>query len=381
MQSHLLTEEHIMFRDSVRRFVERDIMPYHEQWEKDGIVSRDVWRTAGENGFLCMDVPEQYGGLGVDDYRYLAIFSEELIAAGVHGPGFGITNELVVPYLMAFGNEEQKNRWLPGLASGELIGALAMTEPNAGSDLQGAQTTAIREGDHYIVNGQKTFISNGILSDVVIVYVKTTPGTGANGTSLLVIERGMEGFERGRNLEKVGLHAQDTAELFFSNVKVPVENLLGEEGKGFRYLMHNLPQERLSIAVMGIAAAEAAFEQTLKYCKDREAFGRPIGAFQNSRFKLAEMKSELQVGRVYLDHCIMLQTEGKLTAEEAAIAKWWCSDLSQRVVDQCVQLHGGYGYMMEYQVAKFYLDTRIYPIWGGTNEIMKEIIGRRMLGV
>jgi alkylation response protein AidB-like acyl-CoA dehydrogenase len=301
--------------------------------------------------------------------------------AGAHGPGFGITNELVVPYLMAFATDEQKKRWLPGLATGELIGALAMTEPNAGSDLQGAQTTAIRQGDHYLVNGSKTFISNGILSDVAIVYVKTTPGEGAGGTSLLVLERGMEGFERGRNLDKVGLHAQDTAELFFKDVKVPVENLLGEEGLGFKYLMHNLPQERLSIAVGSIATAEAAFELTLAYCKERTAFGRPISKFQNTRFKLAEMKSELLIGRVFLDNAIMQQVERTLTAEEAAVAKWWCSDLCNRVINECVQLHGGYGFMLEYQVAKFFLDTRVYPIWGGTNEIMKDIIGRRMLGL
>ena len=378
MQEKFLTNEHIMFRNAVREFIKRDIEPYHEQWEKDGIVSRDVWLKAGENGFLCMDAPEEYGGLGVDDYRYLAIFSEELSRAGVHGPGFTITNELVVPYLMAFGTEEQKKRWLPKLATGEIIGALAMTEPNAGSDLQRAKTTAILQGDHYVVNGQKTFISNGILADLVIVYCKTTPGEGARGTSLLVIERGMEGFERGRNLEKIGLHAQDTAELYFNNVKVPVENLLGEEGQGFRYLMHNLPQERLTIAIGSLAAAESALEQTITYCQERTAFGREIGKFQNSRFKLAEMKTELQVGRVFLDHCIMLQCEKELSAEEAAMAKWWCSDLAKRVIDECVQLHGGYGYMLEYQVAKFYLDTRVNPIYGGTNEIMKEIIGRSM---
>lgn len=381
MQAQYLTDEHIMFRDAVREFIRREIKPHHEQWEHDGQVPRDIWRKAGENGFLCMDVPEEYGGLGVDDYRYLAIFTEEMAYAGAHGPGYTITNELVVPYLLAFATEEQKQRWLPGLATGELIGALAMTEPNAGSDLQSAETIAIRQGDHYIVNGSKTFISNGIMSDVIIVYCKTTPGARAGGTSLLVLESGMKGLERGRNLEKMGLHAQDTAELFFNNVKVPVENRLGEEGKGFAYLMHNLPQERLSIAVTSIAAAEAGFEATLAYCKERTAFGKPIGAFQNSRFKLAEMKSQLRVGRAYLDQCIMEQVEGTLTAEEAAIAKWWCSDMCNRLLYECVQLHGGYGYMLEYPVAKFYLDARIYPIWGGTNEIMKEIIGRRMLGV
>lgn len=381
MQDKYLTDEHIMFRDAVREFIKRDILPHHEEWEKDGIVPRDIWLKAGENGFLCMDVPEEYGGMGVDDYRYLAIFTEELAKNGVHGPGFGITNELVVPYLMAFANEEQKKRWLPKLASGEYIGALAMTEPNAGSDLQGAQTTAIKKGDHYVVNGQKTFISNGILADIIITYVKTTPGEGAKGTSIVVIERGMEGFERGRNLEKIGLHAQDTAELYFKDVKVPVENLLGEEGMGFRYLMHNLPQERLTIAIGSVNQAEAALEHTLAYCKERTAFGRPIGKFQNSRFELAEMKTELQVARVFLDHCIMLQVEKKLTAEEAAMAKWWCSDVAGKIIDRCLQLHGGYGYMLEYPIAKFYLDHRVNAIYGGTNEIMKEIIGRRELGL
>ncbi len=378
MQDKFMTEEHIMFRNAVREFIKRDILPHHEQWEKDGIVSRDIWLKAGENGFLCMDAPEEYGGLGVDDYRYLAIFSQELARHGVHGPGFGITNELVVPYLMEFATEEQKQRWLPKLATGEVIGALAMSEPNAGSDLQRAKTTAILNGDHYVVNGQKTFISNGILADLAIVYVKTDPNEGARGTSLLVIERGMEGFERGRNLEKVGLHAQDTAELYFRNVKVPIENRLGDEGSGFKYLMHNLPQERLSIAVGSMGQAESALEHTINYCKERTAFGREIGKFQNSRFKLAEMKTELQVGRVFLDHCIMLQCEKKLTAEEAAMAKWWCSDLAKRVIDECVQLHGGYGYMLEYPIAKYYLDNRVNPIYGGTNEIMKEIIGRSL---
>ena len=335
-----------MFRDAVREFFKREVQPHHEEWEKAGIVPRDVWLKAGENGFLCMDVPEEYGGLGVNDYCYLAIFNEEQNYAGLTGPGYSITNELVVPYLMAFANEEQKKRWLPGLATGELIGALAMTEPNAGSDLQSAETTAIRDGDHYIVNGAKTFISNGILADVVITYVKTTKGAGAGGTSLLVLERGMEGFERGRNLEKMGSHAQDTAELFFTNVRVPVENRLGEEGKGFRYLMHNLPQERLQIAGSSLAIAEAAFDQTLAYVKERKAFGRPIGKFQNSRFVMAEIATELRVARVFVDNCVMLQCEKKLSAEEAAMAKWWLTDLAQRVLDRCVQLHGGYGYML-----------------------------------
>ena len=378
MQAQYLTEELVMFRDAVREFVKRDIVPYHEQWEKDGIVPREVWLKAGENGFLCMDVPEQYGGLGVEDYRYNAIFCEEMARVGASGPAFSLQNELVVPYIMAFATEEQKERWLPKMATGEFITSIAMSEPNAGSDLQAIRTTAIRNGDHYVLNGQKTFISNGILNDLAIVVCKTTANIGARGMSLLVVERGIPGYERGRNLEKIGRHAQDTAELFFRDVKVPVENLLGEEGKGFYYLMHNLPQERLAIALGAFVAAEAAFEQTVAYCKQRTAFGRPIGKFQHSRFKLAEMKTELDIGRVFLDHCIMLQNEKKLTPEQAAMAKWWCTDVAKKVIDQCLQLHGGYGYMLEYPIAKFYLDVRVDPIHGGTNEIMKEIIGRSM---
>jgi len=376
MQQKYLTDEHIMFRDAVRKFLAREVVPYHEHWEKEGVVSREVWLKAGQTGFLGMDVPEEYGGMGVDDYRYNAILTEEASYVGATGPGFGVQNELVVPYIMAFGTEEQKQRWLPKMVTGEYISSLAMTEPNAGSDLQNARTTAIRQGDHYVLNGQKTFISNGILNDLAIVYCKTDPDGRAKGTSLLVVEQGMEGYERGRNLEKVGRHAQDTAELFFNNVKVPVENLLGEEGQGFYYLMHNLPQERLLIALGAFAAAEAALDQTIKYCQERTAFGRPIGKFQNSRFKLAEMKTELTVGRIYLDDCIMKQSEKRLTAEEAAMAKCWCTDVAQKVIDECLQLHGGYGYMLEYPIAKFYLDVRIDPIHGGTNEIMKEIIGR-----
>jgi len=381
MQTEHLTPEHLMFRDAVRQFVAREVVPYHAQWEKDGQVSREVWLKAGQMGFLGMDVPEAYGGSGTDDFRYNALFLEELARVGASGPGFGVQNDLVIPYLLRFANEEQKQRWLPKLVSGQSIGSLAMTEPDAGSDLQGIRTTAVCDGDHYLLNGSKTFISNGLLNDLAIVACKTDPTEGAKGMSLLVVERGMPGYERGRRLEKIGRHAQDTAELFFHDVRVPTANLLGEEGQGFYYLMHNLPQGRLVIALGALAAAEAAFEVTLAYCRQRKAFGRPIGEFQNSRFKLAEMKTELQIGRVYLDHCIMLQVARTLTAEEAAMAKWWCSDMASRVINQCVQLHGGYGYMLEYPVARFYLDVRVDPIHGGTNEIMKELIGRRLLGL
>ncbi|MCP5096911.1 MAG: acyl-CoA dehydrogenase [Chloroflexi bacterium] len=382
MQSHILTEEHIMFRDAFRKFVAKEIVPHNEQWEKDGIISKAVWRKAGENGFLCMDVPEAYGGMGINDYRFNTIITEEIARVGASGVGFGIHTDMVVPYIIKFGTEEQKHRWLPKLVSGEYIGSIGMSEPNTGSDLAGVQTTAVKhtsdDGDYYLLNGQKTFISNGILNDLVVVVVKTDPEAGSRGVSLLVVERGMEGYERGRNLEKIGLHAQDTAELFFDNVKVPTTNLLGDEGSGFYYLMHGLAQERLAIAVGAIAAAETVLEWTVNYCKDRTAFGKPIGKFQNSRFKLAEMKTEVEIGRVFIDHCIMLHNEGDLSADKAAMAKWWSTDMQLRVVDQCLQLHGGYGYMMEYPIAKAYIDSRAQTIYGGTNEIMKEIIGRSM---
>lgn len=378
MERKIFDDEHVMFREAFRRFCEQEVTPHHERWEEEGVVSREVWRKAGEMGFLCMDVPEAYGGGGIQDFRYNVIVTEELTRIGASGVGFGLHNDVNMPYFLHYATEEQKQRWLPGMCRGETITAIAMSEPNAGSDLQGIQTTAVRHGDHYLVNGQKTFITNGILSDAVITVVKTDPGKGAKGTSLLVIERGMEGFERGRNLDKIGLKAQDTAELFFHNVKVPVENLLGDEGKGFIYLMSQLPQERLSIAVIAVAACEAALEMTLAYCRERTAFGQPIGNFQNSRFKLAEMKTEIEIARVFVDRCIMELNAGALTAEEAAMAKWWTTELQKRVMDTCLQLHGGYGYMLEYPIAKFYLDARVQTIYGGTTEIMKEIIGRSL---
>ena len=378
MKRTLYTPEHLMFRDAFRRFVEKEIAPHHAQWEHDGIVPRAVWRKAGELGFLCFDAPEELGGGGVDDYRYHAILAEELAYAGATGIGFGLHSSIVLPYILRFGTAEQQARWIPHMVAGERIGAIAMTEPAAGSDLAGIRTTAVREGDHYLVNGQKTFITNGIHSDLVVTVVKTDPSARHKGISLLMIERGMEGFTRGRNLEKIGMKAQDTAELFFDNVRVPVSNLLGEEGKGFYYLMQRLPQERLDIAVAAVAACEAALEMTLRYCKERTAFGQPIGSFQNSRFKLAEMKTEIEVARVFVDRCIEALNAGELTAEEAAMAKWWTTDLQKRVMDECLQLHGGYGYMLEYPIARFYLDARVQAIYGGTNEIMKEVIGRSL---
>ncbi|MCA9924952.1 MAG: acyl-CoA dehydrogenase family protein [Anaerolineales bacterium] len=367
-----------MFRDAFRRFVEKEVVPHHEQWEKAGIVPRELWTKAGGMGFLGTDVPEEFGGGGIEDFRFNAIVTEEITRAGASGVGFGLHNDVCMPYFLRYANDEQKARWFPKMCSGELITAIAMSEPNAGSDLQGIQTTAVRRDDYYVVNGQKTFITNGINSDLVITVVKTDTQAGHQGVSLLVIERGMEGFERGRNLEKIGLKAQDTAELFFNSVKVPAANLLGEEGQGFYHLMHQLPQERLSIAVMAVAAAEAALEMTVSYCHERTAFGRPIGKFQNTRFVLAEMKTKIEIARVFVDRCIMELNAGNLTAAEAAMAKWWTTDLQVKVMDQCLQLHGGYGYMLEYPISRFYLDSRVQPIYGGTNEIMKEIIGRSL---
>jgi alkylation response protein AidB-like acyl-CoA dehydrogenase len=378
MKPHLLTDEHIMFRDAFRRFVEKEIVPSHAQWEKEGIVPREVWQKAGASGFLSMDVDEAYGGLGATDYRYNAIVSEELARVGASGPGFAVHTDMVVPYISRFGTEAQKQRWLPGLVSGETIAAIAMSEPNTGSDVAAVQTTAVRQGDHYLVNGQKTFISNGILNDLVIVAAKTNPTAGAKGVSLIVVERGMAGYERGRNLDKIGMHAQDTAELFFRDVCAPADNLIGQENMGFIYLMQRLPQERLTIAVGAIATAEAALEWTIAYCQQRTAFGRPIGKFQNSRFKLAEMKTEIEIGRTFVDECILRHNRGELSVEQAAMAKWWTTDLQVRVIDQCLQLHGGYGYMLEYPIAKAYIDSRAQKIYGGSNEIMKEIIGRAM---
>jgi alkylation response protein AidB-like acyl-CoA dehydrogenase len=378
MKRSLFDDEHLMFRDAVRRFVAQEVAPYHAQWEEDGIVPRALWLKAGQMGFLGMDVPEAYGGGGLRDFRYNAIVDEELIRIGASGVGFGLHNDVTMPYFLEYTTAAQQQRWLPKMATGETITAIAMSEPNAGSDLAGIQTTAVPHGDHYLLNGQKTFITNGILSDAVIVVAKTDPAAGHKGITLLVVERGMAGFERGRNLEKIGLKAQDTAELFFHDVQVPVENRLGAEGQGFYYLMRQLPQERLSIAVIAVAAAEAMLELTVRYCHERVAFGRPIGKFQNARFKLAEMQTEITIARVFVDRCILELNAGTLTAEEAAMAKWWTTELQKRVADECLQLHGGYGYMLEYPISRFYLDTRVQTIYGGTTEIMKEIIGRSL---
>jgi alkylation response protein AidB-like acyl-CoA dehydrogenase len=377
-QRTLFEPEHDLFRESFRSFLERHVAPYHEQWEKDKVVDRGVWLEAGKQGFLGMAVPEEYGGGGDPDFRYNAIVTEEITAGRYSGLGFGLHNDVVAPYLLRLTTEEQKQRWLPGFCSGELITAIAMSEPGTGSDLQGIKTRAVRDGDSWVLNGAKTFITNGINSDLVVVVAQTDSDKGAQGFSLLVVERGMEGFERGRKLDKIGLDAQDTAELSFDNVRVPAENLLGEEGMGFVYLMQNLPQERLSIAVMAAAAMEGVLEATLQYTKERKAFGKPIGSFQNSRFVLAELATEATVVRIMTDEFIRLHLDEKLTVEQAAMAKWYTTEAQVRLVDRCLQLHGGYGYMREYPIARAFMDSRVQTIYGGTTEIMKEIIGRSL---
>ena len=374
----IFTAEHESFRSAVGTFLDKEAVPFHDQWEKDGIVDREVWKKAGSQGLLGLQLPEEYGGGGTDDFRYNVVIGEEMTRRGIYGCAFPLFNDMIVPYLLASANEEQKQRWFPGLASGELIAAIAMTEPGAGSDLQGIRTTAVDKGDHYVLNGSKTFISNGILSDLVIVVAKTDPDAGHKGISLLVVERGMAGFERGRNLDKIGQHAQDTAELFFDNVEVPKENLLGEEGSGFIYLMTNLSQERLSIAVSAASACELVLAECLTYVQERTAFGKPIGKFQNTRFAIAEMATETHIARVFIDDCIKKHITGDLDASTASMAKYWTTELQTKIVDRGVQLFGGYGYMMEYPIAKAFVNSRVQTIYGGTTEIQKEIIGRSL---
>ena len=370
--------EHIEFRRTVRNWIESEIAPNHEQWERDGIVPRSVWEDAGMRGFLGIAVPEIYGGGGSEDFRFAAIISEEIGFAGVVGGahGFTVHNDIVLPYILSLANDEQKMRWLPNMVSGKYIGALAITEPNTGSDMGAIKTTALLDGDEYIVNGSKTFISNGINSDVIVAAVRTSPDLGKKGISLLVIERGMSGFERGRNLEKIGKHSQDTAELFFNDMRVPASNLLGLEGDGMKYLMHNLAQERLSIAVDAVAVAVAALNWTQAYTKERTAFGQNLSQFQNTKFVMAELFAEVQIGQVYVDRCIELHNKKELDATQAAVAKFWLTEMQNKVVDRCLQLHGGYGYMREYPIARAWLDSRIQTIYGGTSEIMKEVISR-----
>ena len=373
----LFDEDHAAFRDSVRRFLENEVAPFHERWEEQGHVDRQIWNKAGANGFLCPTMPEEYGGTGVDK-RFSVVIMEEGARINATGMGWGLHSEIVAPYLLHYGSEHLKRKYLPGMASGELVGAIAMTEPAAGSDLQGVRTTAVRDGDHYILNGSKIFITNGYLSDLVIVVAKTDPAKGAKGTSLLVVDTSMPGFTKGKPMKKAGMKAQETCELFFDNVRVPAENLLGEEGNGFIYLMQELPWERLQIAVIAMASAEAALDWTIQYTNERKAFGQEIAKFQNTRFKLAELKTEIQVGRVFVDRCVELILENKLDPATASIAKYWCTDLQFKVMDECVQLHGGYGYMWEYPITRAWADARVQRIYGGTNEIMKELISRNL---
>ncbi len=371
----VFSEEHEAYRDTVARFMDEELVPYHAQWEKEGIVPREAWKKAGDVGILLPAIPDKYGAPG-GDRLFSSIVIEEQAKRGLSGPGFTLHSDIVAPYILAYGTEEQKQAFLPKMAAGEMIGAIAMTEPGTGSDLQSVKTTAIREGDEYVINGQKTFITNGINSDLVILVTKTDPELGAKGISLILVEATREGFTKGRNLDKIGMKAQDTAELFFDNVRVPVTNLLGKEGTGFYMLMQELAWERMQIAIGGIASAESIIEETATYTKERKVFGQPIAGFQNTRFKLAELKTQVQIGRVFVDKCLELIMKKELDASTAAMAKMWCSDLNCKVIDECLQLHGGYGYMWEYRVARAYADARVSRIYGGSNEIMKELVAR-----
>lgn len=377
MRRNIFETEHGIFRETVQHFVEAEILPFHEQWSDDGKVDKAMFRAAGVQGLLGMAIPERYGGGGVDDFRYNAVIDEVVTASGAAASGVCITlhNDVCIPYFLAYANDEQRDRWFPGLASGQLMTAIAMTEPGTGSDLAAIATSAVLDGEEYVVNGSKTFITSGINADLVIIVTRTGPDP-HGGLTLLVVEDGVDGFEKGRNLDKMGMHAQDTAEMFLSDVRVPVANRLGAEGAGFMQLIGNLPQERLSIAVGAVAAAEAALALTIEYASERNAFGRPIGRFQHSRFVLAELKTEVDLGRVFVDRLLAEHVAGALTIEQAAEAKWWTTEMLKRVVDAGVQMHGGYGYMMEYPIAQAYVDARVQTIYGGTTEIMKEIIGR-----
>jgi alkylation response protein AidB-like acyl-CoA dehydrogenase len=371
--------EHEAFAEAFRAFVDKAIVPNYLDWEKAGITPREIFTEAGRSGFLGMSVPEEFGGGGVEDFRFNQALDEQIALAGVTGSGLGISlhNDTCLPYFLTFCNDEQRARWLPGIASGELITAVAMTEPGAGSDLSGIRTSANRDGEHYLVNGSKTFITNGINADLVITAVRTGEDR-HNGISLLIVERGMPGFERGRNLDKLGLHSQDTAEMSFTDVRVPVANMLGEEGTGFAQLTQKLPQERMSIAVSALAESRAAFENTLAYVQDRKAFGKTIGSFQNTKFVLAEVATEVDVAQAFLDRCVDRLNDGELTPADAAKAKWWSTELQGRVIDKCLQLHGGYGYMTEYAISRAYADARVTRIYGGSTEIMKGVVSKSL---
>ncbi|QKW19008.1 acyl-CoA dehydrogenase family protein [Kitasatospora sp. NA04385] len=379
MQRELYAEEHEDFRATVQAFLAREVVPHHARWERQGVVDRSAWLAAGKAGLLGLAVEERYGGGGSPDFRFAAVLAEEFVRAGASGLAVGLHNDIVGPYLTGLATEEQKQRWLPGFCSGELIGAIAMTEPDTGSDLQAIRTTAVDAGDHYLLNGAKTFISNGILADLVVVVARTTAEGGAHGLSLLVVERGTPGFERGRNLDKIGQKAQDTAELFFHDVRVPKANLLGEEHQGFLHLMRNLAQERLAIAVAAIAAAEFVLAETIAYVKQRTAFGRPLAKLQHVRFEIAELATECAVTRTFVDRCVLEHNRYALTPVDASMAKWWATELQKRTADRCLQLHGGSGYMSDSAVARAFTDGRVQTIYGGTTEIMKEIVGRSLL--
>ncbi|MCH8860914.1 MAG: acyl-CoA dehydrogenase family protein [Proteobacteria bacterium] len=371
----IFQEEHQIFRESVRRFFAKEMLPNLKSWDEAGIVDRDFWEKAGAAGLLCPDIPEEYGGPG-GDFRYNAVVDEEMGYAGTAAPGFAVHSDICARYILEYGSEDLKKEWLPRMVSGEIISAIAMTEPGTGSDLQAVKATAIRDGNHYVLNGQKTFITNGQNADLIIVVAKTNPEEGAHGVSLILVESNREGFTRGRNLKKIGQKGSDTSELFFSDVRVPLTNCLGEENQGFVYLMQQLPQERLAIAIGAVASSQKAFDITVDYVKERKAFGRPIFGFQNTRFKLAEMRAELAVGWAYVDQCLEQHLEKKLDVEGAAIAKLWLTEMQGRIVDQCLQLHGGYGYMEEYPISKMFVDARVQRIYGGTSEIMKELISK-----
>ena len=378
MRRTIFTPEHDTFRATVRAFLEKEAAPHAAEWEAAGMANREVWKKAGEVGLLGWEVPEEYGGSGIRDFRYNAILAEEIVASGTSGLGFAVNNDILMPYMTDLTTEEQKARWLPGMVDGSIITAIAISEPGAGSDVRGVRTHAVRDGDDWILNGSKTFISNGQLANLIVVVCKTDPSAGHKGISLLVVEEGMDGFTRGRKLDKIGAKAADTSELFFDNVRVPERNVLGELGRGFYNLMRNIPSERLGIAVHGVARARRAFEITLEYVKTREAFGTPIGSFQANRFSMAEMKTKLDIAQVYLDRCIEDLIAGELTAEDAAQAKLWITETEWEILDRCLQLHGGYGYINEYEIARLWRDGRVQRVYGGTNEIMKDIVGRSL---
>jgi alkylation response protein AidB-like acyl-CoA dehydrogenase len=373
----LFSEEHELYRDQVRRFIEREITPHHAKWEKDKIVPRSVCLAAGEAGLLCPSISAEYGGCG-GDRLHSTVVIEELARAGATGPGFALHSDIVAPYIFAYGMEEQRRRYLPAMAKGEIIGAIAMSEAGAGSDLQGVRTTAVRRGNGYVLNGSKTFITNGQNAGLVIVVAKTDPALGAKGITLFLVDGGLPGFSRGRNLEKLGMHAQDTSELFFQDVELSGDARLGAEGQGFILLMKELAWERLQIAIAGIASAEAALQTTVDYVRQRKVFGQTVFDFQTTKHKLAELKTEIQIGRTFVDRCIQHMMDGEFDATTAAMAKYWVTDLQCKVIDQCLQLHGGYGYMMEFPITRAYADARVQRIYGGTNEIMKELIARTL---